>query len=674
MVDKIAYLRRNPLLLLGALWPAILLVPHIPGIPRPSVDSLPWRQELVLSLLLGVSLTLILAQRFKSTWSIPRPMQMSGAIGLLFVIWIWFSALWARDTYPALHLALQWSLYLLFFALITFAPTRVIRASIVSLVLVVCILGVSSVVESWLGSPLTDGNLRVAVKPILRGSGTFGETMGVVSILFSSLALGARRLRNSLIFGMAATLGWLGTLQSLERAPFIATSIGLFIVLSIGVLLSRRYKVSAALAATLLGACLIQLIPVKQMAPEDASTVGRIKAAAASGDSSAQARFLLWGIAVEMLRHHPLTGVGGGNYQANYADARAQFAERNPQSNLVSFNEQLLPIFAHNEYMQILAELGAVGFLLFVLLALGLLLNTVAALRVVKRKLSVIGPAAAALTFAISSGASASSFRYLSGGLLFFFVAALITRNVCRSRVIVFSVRESHVSLNRWKMMFAGWAVPVGIAISLFSLQATGIVCVALAETSSDTSAREAYYRDAFRFYPGNTSAHFSYGMWLYGQRRPNEALPYMRRAVHDGLNSSICFQYLAAVEEAAGDLNGAEQTLATAVKVYPRSVFLLVRHSVALERTGKNSEAINEFSRALAIDPPSAKGWHNLIVKDIDASLTAAKEDSDVAGPGELSPSAAVLAVLQENEMKHPDLAKDGWRKRIRSAESSLK
>ena len=151
--------------------------------------------------------------------------------------------------------------------------------------------------------------------------------------------------------------------------------------------------------------------PVKQMAPENASTVGRIKAAAVSGDSSAQARFLLWGIGLEMLRTHPLLGVGGGNYQANYADARAQFAKRNPQSELVSFNEQLLPIFAHNEYVQILAELGGIGFLLFVLLALSFVRNAALSLRVVKRKLLVIGPAAALLAFAISSGASASSFR-----------------------------------------------------------------------------------------------------------------------------------------------------------------------------------------------------------------------------------------------------------------------
>jgi tetratricopeptide (TPR) repeat protein len=498
--------------------------------------------------------------------------------------------------------------------------------------------------------------------------------MGVVSILFSSFALCARRSRYSIIFGIAAVLGWLGTLQSLERAPFIATSIGLTIVVSTSLLTLRRYRVTALLGAILLGAFLIQLIPVKQMAPEDASTVGRIKAAAVAGDSSAQARFLLWGIALEMLRSHPLTGVGGSNYQANYADARAQFAQRHPQSALVSFNEHLIPIFAHNEYVQIIAELGAVGFILFVLFAFSFILNAIESIRIVKRKLTVIGPAAALLAFAVSSGASASSFRYLSGGLLFFFAAALITRNVSKSRLIVAVSAESPDVLKRQRLVFAGGAALVFLGITFFSLQAIGITFQAFAESTQDVSSREGYYRDAFKFYPGNTSAHFSYGMWLYGQRRASEAVPHMRRAMLAGLNSSICFQYLASVEEAAGDLNAAEQTLAKAVNVYPRSVFLLVRHSVALERVNKDSEAETEFSRAISIDAPAAKGWRNLIVKDIDAALTAAHDDSEVAGPAELGPEAAVLAVLQENEIKNPALAKYGWRQRMRTAASQLK
>jgi len=498
--------------------------------------------------------------------------------------------------------------------------------------------------------------------------------MGVASVLFSSFALCARRRRYTLIFGIAAVLGWLGTLESLERAPFIATSVGLVMVIATGLLTLRRYRTVGILAIVLLAACLIELMPVKEMEPEAASTVARIKTAAVNGDSSAQARFLLWGIGLEMLRAHPLVGVGGSNYQANYADGRAQFAKRNPQSDLVSFNEQLIPIFAHNEYVQILAELGAIGFLLFGLFTLSFVLNAAQSLRVVKRKLSVIGPAAALLTFAISSGASASSFRYLSGGLLFFFAAALITRNVCQSRMVVSSTKESPVVIKHSRLIFAVWSLPALLGITFFSVQATGITFQALAESTQDVSSREAYYRDALKFYPGNTAAHFSYGMWLYGQRRANEAVPHMRRAMLAGLNSSVCFQYLASVEEAAGNLDTAEQTLSQAVNVYPRSVFLLVRHSVALERVNKNSEAEAEFSRALAIDAPKAKGWRNLIVKDIDAALTAAHDDSEVAGPGELGPEAAVLAVLQENELKNPALAKLGWRQRMSSAESKLK
>ena len=74
------------------------------------------------------------------------------------------------------------------------------------------------------------------------------------------------------------------------------------------------------------------------MEPEGASTVARIKTAAVNGDSSAQARFLLWGIGLEMLRAHPLLGVGGGDYSGElFADGRAQFAKRNPQSDTREF-------------------------------------------------------------------------------------------------------------------------------------------------------------------------------------------------------------------------------------------------------------------------------------------------------------------------------------------------
>ncbi len=66
-----------------------------------------------------------------------------------------------------------------------------------------------------------------------------------------------------------------------------------------------------------------------------------------------------------MFRSHPLVGVGANNYEVAFSEARQKFAATHPDSPLVGMNEQLLTQYAHNEYVQILAELGIVGILIF---------------------------------------------------------------------------------------------------------------------------------------------------------------------------------------------------------------------------------------------------------------------------------------------------------------------
>src|SRR5438132_404256 len=140
---------------------------------------------------------------------------------------------------------------------------------------------------------------------------------------------------------------------------------------------------------------------------------------ASVNDQDTRVRLLFWGIALEMSRAHALLGVGANNYQAKYAEARAQFAARNPNSDLIAMNEDLLSVYAHNEYLQLLAELGLVGFVLFALFSLALFASFLRALKVSPHRLPILGAAGAMLAFAISSGASAASFRFLGGGLIF---------------------------------------------------------------------------------------------------------------------------------------------------------------------------------------------------------------------------------------------------------------
>jgi O-antigen ligase len=661
MLSKLQqHLYQQPLHLLLLLWPLVLLTPHLPGVPRPAVDGLPWRQELFLSFLLTVSLILVWLRRDSLKYEALRKNSRAITFLALFVCWILLSSIWANDRYQALHLAMQWTCYLFFFVLLLCASTKSIRKSIPILVVVVWILIASSVLETWFGAPITDGSLRVAVKPILRASGTFGELMGVCGVLFAGFSLCVRRTRRAVLLIATAVGCWLAALQSLERAPFIATAAGLLLLVITALVVRQRnqYLRIALLSTAVVAVFVSQSLPVAKE-PEALSIAGRLDPHL-QNDSNTHARLLLWAIGFEMLKAYPLTGVGGGNYQASYNDARTAFASNHPNSSLVGINDHLLPMFAHNEYVQMLAELGVVGFALFVGFIVTILWEAFRGWRSSRNRMMILTSGSAILTFMLSSGASASSFRSIGGGLLLFFAAAIVLRS--KRRQVTHKLPESKIFL---RVATATTAV----ALTFFSIQATGTTLLALAERSNPAET-ERYYKASLRVYPSSAAANFSYGMWLYSKNRFAESVPMLEKALAGGLNSSICYEYLAAAKDASGDDQAAERTLETAVKVYPGSVFLLTRHAVALQRLGRQAEARTEMDRALALDARACRGWEQLIVNDIDAAYTAAIRNTEIARPNELRPEAAVFAVLRENEIRNPELIQQGWRQRLRSVD----
>ncbi len=84
------------------------------------------------------------------------------------------------------------------------------------------------------------------------------------------------------------------------------------------------------------------------------SWIGRIWAA-----SSGKTRSWDWWVGWEMFKDHPLTGVGLGNYKLNFIPYKAKFLAT-PRGEGYNF---YIPraAQAHNEYVQIIAELGILG-------------------------------------------------------------------------------------------------------------------------------------------------------------------------------------------------------------------------------------------------------------------------------------------------------------------------
>ncbi|HEX8556477.1 MAG TPA: O-antigen ligase family protein [Pyrinomonadaceae bacterium] len=667
-------LTREPLRLLALLWPLALLAPFVPGLPRPSNGGFNWRQELVVALLLSLAFALLLPLRRRAAGGragadpAARGPRLSAGLLAAFVAWAAASSLWSVNFFAAAHYALSWVAHLLLFGLLAraFESRRALAASLGTLGAVVLVVAGANVV-GHLGSN----------DSLLRQNG-LGEPLAVCVPLFAALALGARRRRAAWLSGLASALAWLAVLQIAERAAFVAVCAGLSVLAAAAVATPRFRPRGAARAAlvslALLGCVALQYAPNPFEPSRHQPVLARLGSTSAD-DVNARARFLYWGAAFEMWRAHPLAGVGANNFSSNIPEARAAFAAARPGSPLAGLNEKFLNAGAHNEYLQILAELGAVGFALFAAFCAALVGAAWRALRV-SRGMLAPGAVASLAVFAVSSGASAVSFRWMGSGLVFFFAAALVAR-LAASPAGDAGVGREASRASEPRGLFDAVARPapaVGLALSLLvacvmAAHAAHVQLIAAAQSTGDPARVEALYRASLAVNPFNAAAHYQYGMWLFHGGREREAAPHFAYALDRGFNTSTCFAYLAGAQSNSGQEEAAERTLSRGVRAFPRSVFLRARRASALARLGRSGEAELEMAAALLLDSPRARGWRKLIDDDIDAASEAARRDpATFAPPGQLQPDDAVFVVLKENERRFPDAARTGWRARMRS------
>jgi O-antigen ligase len=147
--------------------------------------------------------------------------------------------------------------------------------------------------------------------------------------------------------GLAAVAAMLlAVAASLSRMGFIATLAGLFVSGAAVVVMEersrgrRKWLPVAATAGVVL--VLAAFLPSTRF-------IQRFGGATGPGDISSDARFGIWRDAVHLAEAYPVLGCGLGAFQS--ANMRYQTV-----TPLLTVN------FAHNDYLQLLAELGAVGF------------------------------------------------------------------------------------------------------------------------------------------------------------------------------------------------------------------------------------------------------------------------------------------------------------------------
>jgi O-antigen ligase len=641
---------------------AISLIAPLVYFPVPfALVGHPWKVELVISFVLFVSLIgVLLFQREKNhVFSIaPQIVRFIIAPCCAFIIWSALSVFWAGSLLSVVHHTLVWACYLTFFLFAVrvasdkrlFKITIIALGSVISVVSLCCIF--EFIFEESIGETFGTRYARYA------------EIFAALLPLFFSFVLRLKR-KHLLWTVFAAAFLWLGLLFSMSRGALFSSIAGLSVFIFLRIFCRKSAAEKRRLMFAVAGLVFIALLAQVTLSIYGNQKGGTFSRVAIHDEKdpgnsfSRNVRFLFAGVGREMFFDNRLIGVGADNFGLEFNKYRAVFSE-NPENKLAARqSEEYLPERAHNEYLQISAELGIVGAAIFLWLLFGIAKLGFA--EVVKNRFepsSILTHAAIGgiVAFLISSCFSSFSFRLMQNGLVFFFLLALLLRNFAFEKN---SEKQNNLLVvsPRLKLAFVSIALIACVSLTVFSaLKATSQYLIYQAEREADFETAQTFYRNAIALDAANASADFSFGIRLFGAGKYVQSAEEFRQSVNKGLNDSVSYSYLISAQTLAKQPQKALNTASEAVRIFPYSVFLRVRFAALLNKFDEKDEAENQLNIAAQIDKKQAETWHRLINEGSLKATQAASVDKQISTLDKLVPAQAVYAVLAEREILHPE------------------
>lgn len=633
-----------------ACWSILLLLNFLPSVPQPdSIIGYLWQAEFGLAAFLLAAIVLLYKFSDKFTIQISQTEFKWIILPLiLFTIWSGFSVIWATSARSAIHHTLLWACYIIFYLLIRHiaANPRYLDISLKCAGLVIFILGAACVAEYVSRTEEIDQIFTFRYYK-------YAEIAALFLPLFVAMAL-RNKSAKSILAGAVAVAAWFLVVLCLSRTIFIAGALSLVIFFG-AVFIFQDWRRNLKKMAVL-GGILIFVFGLSQISFSDKAentTFQRFGGSEIS-QTSFKSRFLFWGIALEEFKLNPLLGVGADNYGILYKNGRENYSAQNEQNPLLEINEEVLAERTHNEFLQILAELGIIGAVFFGWLLLGIL-----RLSTFKFSLFSIAAFAGITAFLLSSAASSYSFRVPANGLAFFFVLALFSSN--------FQVLNSD-SVEKFSLNFENWnlkpifitSVLICLAMLIFSaVRGTSLMYLQFALTTTDETAKTENFNKALAFDEKDAMLRYFYGLHLFDLKQPQEAAANIKFAIDNGVATSVAYFQLASVQIIAKQPFEAEKTLAEGLRVYPRSVFLRTAYGDILQENGKTLEAEKEFENALKINPEQARSWRMAFTEGMyNLSQTQSRTENFVKTM-DLRPTGAIYALLDFQRQFRPNLVR---------------
>jgi O-antigen ligase len=637
----------KPGIFLPALLSIALLAILFP-LPQPANHvNQPFKVEFFLCVFLIILLLSLIPRRQAGPESSRHSSAPVTAIALSIaglVLWSAASALWGSSFGAVAHHTLLWSVYLIIFVFLAdqkrlHDSTRFITTTfvIVSLVLgFLCILDYFAISDF----ASSEGDLRIRY-------GKYAELLATISPVMWAMVIYARNRRRVSLMLAAAALSWMTVMLSLSKGAFIAGIIGFAIFfLGSAFFSAKGFRKRVFTFATVWLAITIGTQVFFSYFSAVPSTTSYITGSADTTRSTTAMRLFTWKVARQMASDHWLIGVGADDFGLAFNQARVRFRQMHPNDTTGEIAEDYIVERAHNEPLQILAELGAIGLLLS---ALPFVIFGLYCFNAFRQRHSFSPLAWASLAglaaFAVSSQFSSFSFRAAQNGLVLFMVLALAVKTIKRSP----KLRSNVTSTTFSRPVYAfGWAAAL-LLLVFCAVKGYAEYQAYAGERSRSYSAARAHFEAAVAADPGYAGGYLSYAARAAADGDISASALLTRKAIDNGLGISPLYSQAAKQQIASGDLAGAEATYLEAIAIYPRSVYLRTEFQVFLEDHQKNEAAAEHARIARSIDERQANGWYSMMREGSVRAFYRAQNDPNLAPPAELTPATAVLKYIDK-------------------------
>ena len=187
-----------------------------------------------------------------------------------------------------------------------------------------------------------------------RLSGGIGDPNFLAAVLISALLITlfafqvAKNRSSRVILGLAAGTSLAGIFLTESRGGVIGLAVAIVVAIAYAGPVRRQILISIAVTGAA-AALYFSFAP-----PQSFQHLTTFTTNGGTGRSD------LWTVAVKAFSQHPLAGVGAGNYTIDEPQFLLNVNQNLPRADLVLHHEAV-----HNTYLQVAAELGAVGLALF---------------------------------------------------------------------------------------------------------------------------------------------------------------------------------------------------------------------------------------------------------------------------------------------------------------------